>query len=104
MFQSKIRPKGEFYYPPLEVEDFPQMDTMEWRQSPPRNIEEYIMDGKGNDCVDESRILEAILHLPACAPQDATHSNLLCMWNERYPFLDNDINSPNQGLELKIHK
>ncbi|KAF8412634.1 hypothetical protein HHK36_000603 [Tetracentron sinense] len=50
-------------YPPLALEDFPQMDTIETRLSQSQTIDEYIMYDNYRNFTNEARMLEEIIYV-----------------------------------------
>ncbi|KAA8523390.1 hypothetical protein F0562_009813 [Nyssa sinensis] len=61
-------PQYQPSYPPLALEDFPQIDIAETKPSKPETIDEYIMYDKYRECMSGTTMLEEIFLL--CSPEE----------------------------------
>ncbi|XP_077244372.1 NAC domain-containing protein 54-like [Tasmannia lanceolata] len=75
-------------YPPLSVEDFPQMDMMETRLSKPQTFEEYIMHDKYKDYITQANILEEIFFVACSSQQYSTALDLQDCSHSSYPSIE----------------
>uniref|UniRef100_A0A5K0XKR0 Uncharacterized protein n=4 Tax=Nymphaea colorata TaxID=210225 RepID=A0A5K0XKR0_9MAGN len=90
MEMEGIASKTELCYPPLELSDFPPMDTLDWRKWT-RNYGE-----------ESSLVEEILLHVASsCASHDTNQSNSLSFWSDRHSSMETTSAFPHQEVQGK---